>query len=690
MKAFDRVSHKYLFTVLEKFGFGPKFIKWIRIFYTDIFSAVKCKGFLSKYFPVSNSVRQGCPISALLYVICAEPLARTITTNLAINPIKIPDTNETSSVFQHADDTTCTVEDIQSIEAILEIFEKYGKASGSKINKNKTEIMPIGKGHISEYDLNRLGVRKCDKIIKILGIYLGKDRKLNDQQNWGEKISTIKTVLNMWKQRHLNIHGRATVVSTLLLSRIWYLAMVQAIPNWALTELRTTCVRFIWQNNSNPVKYYTIIGSKDKGGLNIPDVEMKIKAFRMKFLARFLGNEHKAVWKHTLLYFLQCAIGFKLPYSFSCMFLKLPDKILIKLPGIYREMFAALNVFTDSIECTLSVNNIMNQPIFYNKKICYKGKPLSFDTFIDAGLTALKDLTYEVIPGFLPLKAIQEIILDKYPNISPKFIEKAFTFIKSCIPQDWFQKITRNVSSMQSGQPNFLIVREAKMYALAQCTFLYYGILLEDNFQIPTSFSYWRKIFPNCIIEQFAELIHINSKTPDMIDVDFKIFHNILYTNEKLHKFGILDSDLCSFCNSGKEDMVHMFLRCERLKDFISFIQYHTENFLRNMPNEFINTIDFNELFLLGFRQSSTSVNCTLLNNFLSHARMCLYKSRNIFTRLKKHVDLIMFYKYSFENYIHYVHHYYIVKNKFTLFDKYFLSNNTLITKNNDQLIFHW
>lgn len=74
-KAFDRVSHEYLSDVLKVFGFGPYFRKWISIFYTDIYSSVKCNGFLTKYILVKNSVRQGCPISAMLYVLSSEPLS---------------------------------------------------------------------------------------------------------------------------------------------------------------------------------------------------------------------------------------------------------------------------------------------------------------------------------------------------------------------------------------------------------------------------------------------------------------------------------------------------------------------------------------------------------------------------------------------------------------------------------------
>ena len=65
-KAFDRAGHEYLFAVLEKFGFGLKFRNWVKIFYTSIFSSVKCNGFLTPYFRLKNSVKQGCPISALV------------------------------------------------------------------------------------------------------------------------------------------------------------------------------------------------------------------------------------------------------------------------------------------------------------------------------------------------------------------------------------------------------------------------------------------------------------------------------------------------------------------------------------------------------------------------------------------------------------------------------------------------
>lgn len=63
-KAFDRVEHGFLFSVLKKFGFGENFIKWIAILYKDILTKVKFNVFLSQPFKVLRSIRQGCPLSS--------------------------------------------------------------------------------------------------------------------------------------------------------------------------------------------------------------------------------------------------------------------------------------------------------------------------------------------------------------------------------------------------------------------------------------------------------------------------------------------------------------------------------------------------------------------------------------------------------------------------------------------------
>ena len=65
-----------------------------KINYTDIHSSVKSNGHITKYFPIKNSVRQGCLISALLHVLVSEPLSCAIRSNKYIRGISIPMSNK--------------------------------------------------------------------------------------------------------------------------------------------------------------------------------------------------------------------------------------------------------------------------------------------------------------------------------------------------------------------------------------------------------------------------------------------------------------------------------------------------------------------------------------------------------------------------------------------------------------------
>ncbi len=79
-------------------------------------------------------MRQGCPLSALLYAISVEPLASSIKRDRRITRIELP-YGGTFIINQYADDTTVTVRDGVSVGKVVELVEKYGRASGVKINR---------------------------------------------------------------------------------------------------------------------------------------------------------------------------------------------------------------------------------------------------------------------------------------------------------------------------------------------------------------------------------------------------------------------------------------------------------------------------------------------------------------------------------------------------------------------------
>ena len=68
-KAFDSLDHKFLISVLKKFGFGQNFISWIEIILKNQESCVINGGTTTKYFKLNRGARQGDPISAYLFIL---------------------------------------------------------------------------------------------------------------------------------------------------------------------------------------------------------------------------------------------------------------------------------------------------------------------------------------------------------------------------------------------------------------------------------------------------------------------------------------------------------------------------------------------------------------------------------------------------------------------------------------------
>jgi len=76
--AFDRVAHEYLYGVLKHYGVTDWLVERIRALYDTATSQAQLNGFLSKSVPLQRSVRQGCPLSMLLFNVCLDPFLRSI------------------------------------------------------------------------------------------------------------------------------------------------------------------------------------------------------------------------------------------------------------------------------------------------------------------------------------------------------------------------------------------------------------------------------------------------------------------------------------------------------------------------------------------------------------------------------------------------------------------------------------
>lgn len=123
-------------------GFHTSFIAWIRILYRNITSVCLINGHQSEQISIKGGVRQGCPLSMILYIISQEPLYQAIKQTKQIQPFTIP--CKQTKLLGFADDTTIFVKTEQSFSYIFQILEYYERASSVKLNMKKTCIFGFG------------------------------------------------------------------------------------------------------------------------------------------------------------------------------------------------------------------------------------------------------------------------------------------------------------------------------------------------------------------------------------------------------------------------------------------------------------------------------------------------------------------------------------------------------------------
>ena len=247
-KAFDSLNHNFLIAVLKKYGFGDDFIDWIIILFNSQESCVINGGHSTKYFPLERGARQGDPISAYLFALVIFFIL--IKTNNDIQGIEI--FNHEFLYTAYADDTTFVVKDLNSVKVILSSLNQFYTFSGLRPNQSKCEIAGIGvlkDANVALCGLKSVNLTK--ERIKILGVHLSYNEKLQNELNFCTAIKNICNVIKLWRMRHLSLEGKITIFNSLAISKIVYLALLTIVPKNVIFELKEIQNKFLWSSKKS-------------------------------------------------------------------------------------------------------------------------------------------------------------------------------------------------------------------------------------------------------------------------------------------------------------------------------------------------------------------------------------------------------------------------------------------------------
>jgi hypothetical protein len=146
-KAFNKIEHEVIIQVMAQKGFPMKWIKWIKDIFSSGTSSIMLNGTPGKIFHCKRGVRQGDPLSPLLFILVADLLQSVINkakdNGILHIPLQVGYTSD-FPIIQYADDTLLILEACPvQLYALKVILNTFIDSTGLSVNYSKSNIYPI-------------------------------------------------------------------------------------------------------------------------------------------------------------------------------------------------------------------------------------------------------------------------------------------------------------------------------------------------------------------------------------------------------------------------------------------------------------------------------------------------------------------------------------------------------------------
>ena len=299
-KAFDTLDWNFLLRVLKAFGFNDIFCNWIQSILASAKISISINGKLHGFFSCSRGVRQGDPLSPLLFCLAEEVISRSTTKLVREGKLKLilgSRNNPVPSHILYADDIMLFCKASNSnIQALTNLFQKYAQISGQFVNPQKSFIYA---GSINHHRLLNIATSTGFNIGSLPFTYLGvpifrgKPKTIHLQPY----VDKVKTKLSSWKASLLSIAGRVQLVKSVAQSILLHCVSIYSWPVKLIKDVERWMRNFIWSGDVNQRKLVTVPWKKvcsplNEGGLGIRSLSSINEGANLKLCWELCNSNH--------------------------------------------------------------------------------------------------------------------------------------------------------------------------------------------------------------------------------------------------------------------------------------------------------------------------------------------------------------------------------------------------------------
>ena len=562
-KAFDTVSHEFLIKCLEKLNFGT-FIDLVKLLYNDAQSCVSHRGFHSEYFHISRGVRQGDPLSSLLFIILLESFANTLRDDKAVDGFRYK--TILKKIFSYADDMSLLAGNQSSCERCFHLLNDFELASGLKLNMDKTEGFSINCKPIAQ-----IKIKWNPENFKYLGILICPDTAKAQKLNLDRAMKLYSNALQMWSHRKLTFTGKKTILNVNALSKINHILVPIYVPQEYFAELNKCAREFLWNKSNSKIAFDDIIKPLSEGGLNFPSPENRIKAQKLTWLKKILLENDDSIWKTSFcekLSFPLEMIGLG-----STNFKILNDNFVNQILKIWKDV--------SCINKPTTKKQILNEPLWMSSFVINKNnkKSLFLKNWLSAGFRIVGDMWDFQLERWKTKNELASQI-----QLLTDF--QYDTVIKSI---DIYKNVLRGSTIELLNYRPKIKTHEGFLDLLKASSKNIYTVMVLAKKDRPAHENALQNIF-NCQLDWKSIYAMASQVTNNayLLQTQFKLNHNILPTNERLSMWR---KSASPHCICGMVDTnVHYTVQCKLIQSFWgkirNFIKMHLDVDFRQSDSE--------------------------------------------------------------------------------------------------------
>lgn len=359
---------------------------------------------------------------------------------------------------------------------------------------------------------------------------------------------------------------------------------------------------FLW-NGPDKIRRHVAIGNYNNGGLQVPDIKSRIETQRVLWVKRLLhGVEHP--WKEFPRLLFARFGGLNILNGNTDVL-----TLRTRLPHFYLEM----------VEAWQKVNGpskrddvICNTSLWCNAEVKIQGQSIFYRSWSEKGVNKVMDL----FSGG-SLHSWQTFKTSK--NFTEKEIMK-WNSLMTAVPKAWLKLPKETVNSVLRTELYMEVNGNTRDLCNITSKEVYCSIVQQRSVASPAVDFYCQKF--NITIEEYTEAYErtvVTTIENKLRSFQLKILHNILYTNTRLFKMSIVDTEMCSLCKVEQETVSHLLVDC-----------IHAKELWNKIITTWFNKISISHLtekqIILGM--SSGNASDIFVNHVILMGKYYLYKCR--------------------------------------------------------------